>query len=151
MSENPWKPTSRIHPPADLLKPITGPSAWTREVLEENKSYLYRLSEGEIGDIFDAVEKVESASPQLHEIGMEDFFLPVLGPVLKDLREEVIKVRGFVFLRGLQSAGHRAIEGRTLSAALLGAVWHHVVVRAAIAAPDPAMPGGRLCSHLDKL
>ena len=105
MSENPWKPTSRIHPPADLLKPITGPSAWTREVLEENKSYLYRLSELEIGDIFDAVKKVESASPQLHEIGMEDFLLPVLGPVLKDLREEVIKGRGFVFLRGLPTEG----------------------------------------------
>ena len=77
MSDNPWKSTSRFHPPADLMEPITGPSAWTREVLGESKAYLYLLSEAEIGDIFDAVERVEKASPELHEIRKKDFLLPV--------------------------------------------------------------------------
>ncbi len=87
------------------MEPITDPSAWTREELEVSRAYLYRLSDKEIGDILDAVTRLEKLSPELHQIKKDDFDLPVFGPVLKDLREEVINGRGFVFLRGMPTAG----------------------------------------------
>jgi hypothetical protein len=55
MTNNPWQPTSREHTPTTLMEPITDPSAWAREELEASQSYLYRLSDAEIGDILDAV------------------------------------------------------------------------------------------------
>ena len=105
MSANPWQPTSRSHQPATLGQPIDEPSAWTREDLEASQAYLYRLSELEMTDILDAVDRVEGRGLDIKDITRQDFALPAFGPVLEDLREEIIHGRGFVFLRGLPVAG----------------------------------------------
>ena len=105
MIANPWRPTSRQHTTADLMKPIIGPSAWTREELEKTKAYLYILSDSQISEILNAVEKLENNSPDLHRVTKEEFHLPTFGPILQELREEIIHGRGFVFLRGLPTEG----------------------------------------------
>ncbi|MBT5050426.1 MAG: TauD/TfdA family dioxygenase [Rhodospirillaceae bacterium] len=101
MSANPWQPTSRAHKPAILGQPIEDPSAWVREDLEASQAHIYHLSEGEVSDILDAVVRVESQRLELKDITREAFTLPAFGPVLADLRREIIEGRGFVFLRGL--------------------------------------------------
>ena len=121
MTVNPWRPTSRHHTPTTLMEPITDPSGWTREELEASQAYLYRLSGPEITDVLDAVEQVEKQSPDLQDIQREDFNLPVFGPVLEDLREEVIKGRGFVFLRGLPTEGRSLYQ---MAAAFWGVGRH---------------------------
>lgn len=121
MTNNPWQPTSREHTPTTLMEPITDPSAWAREELEASQSYLYRLSDAEIGDILDAVAQLEKTSPALQHVRKEDFDLPVFGPVLRDLREEVIDGRGFVFLRGLPTEGRSLYQ---MAAAFWGVGCH---------------------------
>ena len=104
-SSNPWRPTGRSHYPAVLGQPIDDPCAWTREDLTKSKAYLYCLSDAEVADILATVDRVEGLGKDIKDITQQDFELPVLGPVLEDLRQEVIHGRGFVFLRGLPVAG----------------------------------------------
>ena len=102
---NPWRPTSRAHGPAVLGQPIDEPYAWIREDLVKSRAYLYCLSDAEVADILEAVDRVEGQGMDITDITRADFALPVFGPVLDDLRTEIIHGRGFVFLRGLSVAG----------------------------------------------
>lgn len=107
MPENPWTPSSRNHEPAQLMKPVVGPSAWRREELEASRAYVYRLSEAEAGELLDAVDALEARGTELKDAKREDFPLPILGPALEDIRAEVVDGRGFAFIRGMP------IEGRS--------------------------------------
>jgi hypothetical protein len=105
---NPWKPTSRYHRQAVLMQPLDDPAGWTREQLIQDQSYLYRLSESEVTEILDAVDRIEGLD--IEDITRDGFTLPAFGPVLDDLREEIIRGRGFVFLRGLPVAGRTRFQ-----------------------------------------
>ena len=98
---NPWQPTTRYQKPAVLGQQLDDPAGWRREQLAQNQAYLYRLSEAEVDDIVSAVDRVERQGMDIKDISHDDFTLPIFGPVLADLREEIIHGRGFVFLRGL--------------------------------------------------
>jgi hypothetical protein len=102
---NPWQPTTRYHKPAVLGQPLDDPAGWTRDDLTQSQAYLYRLSDAEVADIVDGVARVEALGLDIKDITKEDFVLPVFGPVLDDLREEIIHGRGFVFLHGLPVVG----------------------------------------------
>ncbi len=102
---NPWKPTSRNHKPAVLMQPLDDPAGWSRDALAQSQAYLYCLSDAEVAEIFDAVDRVEGQAMDIKDITRRDFALPVFGPVLDDLRAEIIHGRGFVFLCGLPVAG----------------------------------------------
>lgn len=101
---NPWRPTSRYHKLAVLGEPLDDPAGWTREELEPTQAFMYRLSDTETGEIMDAVERVEARGLDIKDITRQDFDLPGFGPVLEDLRQEIIHGRGFAFLRGLPLA-----------------------------------------------
>jgi hypothetical protein len=88
-----------------LGQSIDEPCAWTRGDLVKSQAYLYCLSNAEAADILDAVDRVEDRGMDIKDIVRQDFDLPVFGPVLEDLREEIIHGRGFVFLRGLPVTG----------------------------------------------
>ncbi|MDA1325030.1 MAG: TauD/TfdA family dioxygenase [Proteobacteria bacterium] len=119
---NPWKPTSRTHKPAVLGQPLDDPAGWTRDDLAQSQAYLYRLSDAEAADIFNAVNRVEDQGLDIKDITKQDFVLPVFGPVLADLRAEIIGGRGFVFLRGLPAAG----RSRYQQAAAFWGIGSHV-------------------------
>ncbi len=104
MPNNPWKPTSRTHRPAEPMQPIDDPSGWYPGDLEESQAHLYRLSGPESGDLLDAVARLEDRAGELKDVTRDDVSLPVLGPVLNDFRAEVLDGRGFVMLRGLPVA-----------------------------------------------
>lgn len=121
MGKNTWRPSSRNHTPANLMEPITDSSAWRREEIETSQPYLYSLSQNEVADILNAVKKLQQDTPDLHMIGKKEFEIPVFGPVVKELREEVIEGRGFVFLRGLPSEGRSRYQ---MAAAFWGIGCH---------------------------
>jgi hypothetical protein len=89
---------------ASLRPPVEGPSSWIgAELARHPEQWIYTLSPAEIREIEDAVAKVRGRD--LAGLSVVDFALPKLGPVLDDMREEVLDGRGFVLIRGLPVEG----------------------------------------------
>jgi hypothetical protein len=87
---------------------VEGPSAWIGAVLARHpEEWIYTLSTAEIDEIEAAVANVRGHD--LADLSRADFAFPKLGPVLEQLRDEVLNGRGFVLIRGLPVEG-RPIE-----------------------------------------
>ena len=85
-----------------------GPSAWIGAALARHpEEWIYTLSTAEIDEIEAAVANVRGRD--LADLSRADFAFPKLGPVLEQLRDEVLNGRGFVLIRGLPVEG-RPIE-----------------------------------------
>lgn len=82
--------------------PITGPSAWTAADFAADDSWIMHLSDADITDIDAALASLQAAGKVFPKFGRADFPLPVLGPRLAEIAEELETGRGFVLLRGLQ-------------------------------------------------
>jgi len=95
-------------------KPIEGPSAWVGSDLRHREAeWSYRLSPSEVAEIEAAVSAVRTRGLDLADIRREDFPLPTLGPVLEQLRAEVLDGRGFVLLRGMPVENRPIAESAT--------------------------------------
>ena len=81
--------------------PVIDPAGWTKEDLARNRDWLYPLSAAEIDDLDRALAEIERRNVALMDITRADFALPVLGPVLDTLREEIVNGRGFSWIRGV--------------------------------------------------
>ena len=84
-----------------LTQPITGPSAWTAADFRSNDNWVCHLLEGEIKDIDAALANMRARGRSFPDFTQADFPLPVLGPKLAQLSDELEDGRGFVLLRGL--------------------------------------------------
>jgi len=80
---------------------LTGPQVWYGEELTNSDEWIYFLSNHEITEIDHALKSVRDKSDDLLNIGCNDFILPTLGPKLIELRDEILRGRGFVLIRGL--------------------------------------------------
>lgn len=104
---NHWQRSHGRRGPAVLMKPVVDPAGWTADDVRNSDTWLYRLSQREIGEIFDAVAKVEASGAAIHQVTRESFPLPTFSKALAEIKAETLDGRGFVFLRGLP------VEGRT--------------------------------------
>jgi hypothetical protein len=104
---NLWKRSAEQREPAELMKPVIDPACWTADQVRNSQDWMYRLSEDEVEEIFDAVGAVEKHGSEVHRVTRTDFPLPTLAGTLADIKEELLDGRGFAYLRGLP------IEGRT--------------------------------------
>ncbi len=118
-----------------LRKPLDHPSVWRREDMEGRDDWIRTFSDAELEEIRAALPRRFGAPG----FGRADFPLPVLGPRLKDMVDELENGRGFVMMRGLDRleldpAGLRDVYwglaqhmGRTISqnstGALIGEVF----------------------------
>jgi hypothetical protein len=85
---------------------IEGPAAWIGpDLAQRPDEWTHHLSAAEIAEIDAAVATVRSRGVDIADITRVDFTLPVLGPVLERLRDEVLNGRGFVLIRGLPVSG----------------------------------------------
>jgi len=85
-----------------LRRPIEGPSAWIgADMRGREAEWSYRLSSSEVAEVEAALQSVQARGLDIAAIRREDFPLPTLGPVLDQLRAEVLDGRGFVLLRGV--------------------------------------------------
>jgi len=80
---------------------------------QREAEWSYRLSPAEVAEIEAAVQAVRARGLGLAEIHREDFPLPTLGPVLDQLRGEVLNGRGFVLLRGVPVEDRPVTESAT--------------------------------------
>ena len=85
-----------------------GPDAWYGSEMSGSSSWVRHLSEGEIREIHLAVGRVEREGLDIAAITREDVPLPGLAPELARMREELLRGRGFVLVRGLP------VEGRSM-------------------------------------
>ena len=99
---------------APVRRPIEGPSAWVgADMRQREAEWRYLLSPAEVAEIEAAVQAVRARGLDLAEIHREDFPLPTLGPVLDQLRSEVLNGRGFVLLHGMPVEDRPVAESAT--------------------------------------
>lgn len=82
-----------------------GPDVWYGSGMSGSRSWIRHLTEGEIREIHLAVDRVERKDLAIADITRADFPLPVLAPELARIREELLRGRGFVLIRGLPVNG----------------------------------------------
>ncbi len=110
MTENPWIPGPRHREPAQLMKPIVDPAAWHPDELKGTDAWVYRLSEAEIAELFDAVAGVEARGFELKHVTQDDFPLPKFSKAAAEIREELLDGRGFAIIKGLPVAGRSLFQ-----------------------------------------
>src|SRR5258708_4809 len=74
---------------------------WRAGDVADEAAWTEIFTEVEIGEIDDAIVRAQAKSPDLLDIGRDDFPLPTLSRRLKAIEDELINGRGFVRLRGL--------------------------------------------------
>ena len=79
--------------------PISGPSAWYSNQMEDNKNWIYYLSKSEIQEIKQAI--LDTKDLQIIQLNASNFVLPRLKIKLKKILNDLISGRGFVLLKGL--------------------------------------------------
>lgn len=89
---------------AVALQPVADPAGWNKDDLARDKSWAHELSTAEIADLDRAVTAVTIRGLALTAIKRADFDLPVLGPTLQRLSQEVIDGRGLCLIRGVPVA-----------------------------------------------
>jgi hypothetical protein len=100
---------------ASIPRPlVSGPSAWIGpDLAQRPEAWTYTLSAGEIAEIEAATAMVHRLGMAIADIRRSDFPLPTLGPVLDQLRHDVLNGRGFVLMRGLPVEDRPIAESAT--------------------------------------
>jgi len=100
--------------PAPVRPSIEAPSAWIGADMRMRESeWTYRLSPPEVAEIEAALHAVRARGLDIADITREDFPLPTLGPVLEQLRSEVLDGHGFILLRGMPIENRPIVESAT--------------------------------------
>jgi TfdA family taurine catabolism dioxygenase TauD len=76
-------------------------SAWYGADLARQSDWIEQLSESEIREIEQAVNRVDEGPFDLAALNAKDFPLPTLGPRLQNVLEDVLNGRGFVLIKSL--------------------------------------------------
>lgn len=80
--------------------PIGGPGDWRgADLMQRPGEWTYELSGAEIADLTDAVARTRS--DDFLAIDKAAFDLPVLGPRLAEIKQELLEGRGFALIRGV--------------------------------------------------
>lgn len=86
----------------DGLPPIVeGASAWFGPDMAKSSAWIYPLSDQDVAEIESAMKPLAEREADIAQIDRAAFPLPVLGPNLEDIRDEVVNGRGFALIRGL--------------------------------------------------
>ncbi len=102
MNHSPLRAVPVAPVPADLpLHALGGPQAWYGpDLAKPPADWTYVLSRTERMELREAIARVEARGTDVVDITDEDFPLPTLAHVLRDMRKELLHGRGFVLLRG---------------------------------------------------
>ncbi len=80
---------------------IETPAVWYGAGFVQSDEWIHRLTSAEIAELDVAVAGVRERGQTIIAVQREDFPLPSLGPVLKNIQNEVVNGRGFVLIQGV--------------------------------------------------
>jgi Taurine catabolism dioxygenase TauD, TfdA family len=86
---------------SSLPPEIGDASAWYGPELMNRTDWIAYLSPAEVAEVKSAVGELAESSADLTSINTSDFPLPMLGPRLRQLLDEVLNGRGFVLIKAL--------------------------------------------------
>ena len=99
---------------------------WTAADVADEELWTEHLTDAELADLDAALRHALGRSDDLLDLGRDDFPMPVLGPRLARIEDELINGRGFVRLRGIDRSAHSVDEMELLYWGIgshLGAPW----------------------------
>ena len=85
---------------------IINRSAWSRQELEADNCWAYRLTPHELEELVKNLEIIKTRCIPFHKLRRADLLLPSLRKKIKDIVYEVENGRGVVLLRGLNPEIH---------------------------------------------
>ena len=118
-------------------EPMTGPSVWRADELENSDDWIYRFTEADLDELERGVESV--VGRDVHDLAPDAFPLPGLEARIKEFIDELDTGRGFVVLRGLP-------VGRRFDRAAAAAVFWAICAR--IGRLIPTVKDGTLLNHV---
>ena len=84
-----------------LRSPVTDRSAWVADDQRNHRSWLYELSNDDLGELDSAFAAVRARGLAPPKFGRDDFPIPRLGAKIAQLRNELDHGRGFFLIRGM--------------------------------------------------
>ena len=81
--------------------PITGSAVWYGHEMAKKQDWIHELCPQEIAELEAAIADVRKNGLTIIDVGRDDFPLPTLGTILKEIRQELIEGRGFHLIRGV--------------------------------------------------
>jgi hypothetical protein len=82
-------------------EPVAGKAVWYGRELARRGDWIRHFSADELAEIAAAVHGFQKTGRTLQSVSGEQFLLPRLGPVLREILRELLEGRGFILLRGL--------------------------------------------------
>jgi len=82
------------------IRPANPRSAWTGRTLQDDGSWIFRLSADAVAEIDAALRAVRAAGLSLNQVTADDFLLPKLSRELRRAARELEAGTGFVLIRG---------------------------------------------------
>ncbi|MFG1709630.1 TauD/TfdA family dioxygenase [Nonomuraea sp. M3C6] len=118
-----------------VVREVAGPGEWLGSEIRDSDAWKVPLDEGQRQEVLGAVRAVEAAPD---EIDRESFRLPVLGPVLRRVHDQLVDGRGFALVQGVPVG---EMSERQCEIAALGLACH-------VGGIVPQGPGGPLLAHV---
>lgn len=87
--------------PARPLQPVIDPAGWSSDEVARTDEWIFRMSEAEVAELDRAVADIEARGIPVADVQRSDFPLPLLGPKLAAIRDELLEGRGFAVQRGV--------------------------------------------------
>ena len=97
-----------------LREPDVGAGAWRGTDIRRSTEWIYRLSAQQVAELENALRSVTEARTPMLRVEREDFPLPELGPVLRQIADELENGRGFVLIKGLPIERYTEAEAGTI-------------------------------------
>ena len=94
-----------LSPYSALPPEVRNASVWYGRDLAACTDWIERLSDAEIAEVERAVQHIENSNVDLSAISVQDAPLPMLGPRLQQMLEEVVNGRGFMLIKRLPVEG----------------------------------------------
>lgn len=113
-----------VTPPASVLEPIGGPSAWRGDELSKSTEWIYVLSDAERADFEEAGRKFVADDPDLRTVSADAYPLGAAQAVIDECAAQMDSGRGFVLVRGLRTEEY----GDTLAGAIFFVMGLHLGV-----------------------
>ena len=88
-----------------MIEKAIGPANWRRCDLQNSETWVYILNDAEKTEVRSTLARVIKRNVALKDMTLDDFKLPLLAPVLNNLRDELEDGLGLKLLRGFPVKG----------------------------------------------